>query len=102
MREVEVHFFSTYSNTSVLDLSVTEETNGGLIGLTPELSLGEVQRIIESKNRVQLLGKSLKVSLGLRDGSGGTAGLGGGESSGSADKGSEDSGLHFDLLRCCY
>jgi len=53
----------SHGNTSVLDLSMTEESNGGLIGLSPELSLSEVKRIVESYDGVELLGKSLKVGL---------------------------------------
>ena len=85
---------STYSNTSVLDLSVTEESNGSLIGFAPELSLSKVERIIESKHRVQLLGENLKIGLGLADGSGSTAGLGRCKGGGRADKGGDDSGFH--------
>ena len=54
---------SEHSNTPVLDLSMTEESDGGLVGGTPELSLGEVEWIVESNNWVQLLSQDLKVSL---------------------------------------
>ena len=58
-----VSYEGEHGNTSVLDLSMTEESNGGLVGSSPESSLGEVKRIVESNNGVQLLGKSLKISL---------------------------------------
>ena len=52
-----------HGNTSVLDLSMTEESDGGLVGGTPELSLGKVKRIVESYDWVKSLGKNLKVGL---------------------------------------
>merc|ERR1719469_870602 len=56
---------SEHSNTTVLDLSMTQETNGLFVGLSPELGFGQVQRIVESDNRVQLLGQIREVRLGL-------------------------------------
>jgi len=44
---------------------MTKEPNSGLVGSTPELSLGKVKRIIESEKWVGLLGKNLEVSLGF-------------------------------------
>ena len=38
----------TYSNTSMLDLGMTKESNSSLVGLSPEFSLCQVKRIIES------------------------------------------------------
>ena len=58
-----VSYESKHGNTSVLDLRVTKETDGGFIRSSPEFGLGEVEGVIESNNRVELLGKSLKVSL---------------------------------------
>jgi hypothetical protein len=54
---------SEHSNTSVLDLSMTEESDSSLIGGSPELSLSKVERIVESYNGVKLLSESLKISL---------------------------------------
>jgi len=56
-----------HSYTSVLDFSVTKETNGGFVALSPEFGVGEVQRIVESNNRVKLLGKNLKVGLSTKE-----------------------------------
>jgi hypothetical protein len=59
----------------VLDFGVTEEANRRLVGLTPELSLGEGEGIVESDRRVEVLRERLQVTLGLptdrerRDGS---------------------------------
>jgi hypothetical protein len=52
-----------HSNTGVLDLGMTEESNGGFIGGSPELGFGKVEGIVESNDRVELLGKDLKISL---------------------------------------
>ena len=52
-----------HGNTAVLDLGVSQEADGGLVGGAPELSLGKVERIIEADNGVELLGEGLKVSL---------------------------------------
>jgi len=56
---------SEHGNTSVLDLGVTQETNSLFVGLSPELSFGQVQRIIESDNRVQLLGQISEIGRGF-------------------------------------
>ena len=42
---------------------MTEETDGGLVTGTPEIGLGEVERIVETDNGVEFLGEGLKVSL---------------------------------------
>ena len=52
-----------HGNTAVLDLGMSEEANGGLIGGAPELSLSEVEGIVEANDRVELLGKGLKIGL---------------------------------------
>ena len=52
-----------HGNTSVLDFSMTKESNGGLVRGSPEFSFSKVKRIVESYDRVKLLGKNLKVSL---------------------------------------
>ena len=54
---------SKHGNAAVLDLRVAEETDGSLIGHAPELSLGEVERIVEANDGVQLLSEVLEVSL---------------------------------------
>ena len=54
-----------HGNTAVLDLGMSEEANGGLVGGAPELSLGEVEGIVEANDRVKLLGEGLKVGLGI-------------------------------------
>merc|ERR1719472_372212 len=51
---------------AVLDLSVAKEANGRFVGLLPELTLTEVERIKESDRRVQPFRQSLQVGLGLR------------------------------------
>jgi len=88
----DVSYESKHSNTSVLDLSMTEESDGSLVGGTPELGLSKVKRIVESYDRVKLLCKSLKISLGLRNLSGGRSSLGEARSgeSGCASSESED------------
>lgn len=78
----------------MLDLRVAKKSNGGLVGLSPEFSLGKVKRIVEANNRVQLLGKCLQISLGLRDGGGGTTSLCRGKGGRSCDDRGEDGELH--------
>jgi len=98
-----VSYEGKHGNTSVLDLGVTEESNGGLVGGSPEFSLGEVERIIESNNRVELLGKCLKVSLGLRNLGGGNSGLWdgwGGESGGTGEEGKSSGNGELHVRNC--
>jgi len=40
--------------TAVLDLGVAEETNGGVVGVAPELSVGEAQGIVKVDDGVEL------------------------------------------------
>jgi len=47
----------------MLNFSVTDESNSGLVGLSPEFSVGKSQWVIVSNDGVELLGKDLKVSL---------------------------------------
>jgi hypothetical protein len=42
---------------------MTEESNSSLVGCSPEFSLSEVKRIVESYNWVKLLSENLKISL---------------------------------------
>ena len=42
---------------------MSQEANGGLVGGAPELSLGEVEGIVEANDGVELLSEGLKVSL---------------------------------------
>jgi len=56
---------SEHGNTSVLDLGVTQESNGLLVALSPELGFGQVQRIVESDDRVQPLGERFEVTFGF-------------------------------------
>mmetsp|Transcript_27920 Transcript_27920/g.50798 ORF Transcript_27920/g.50798 Transcript_27920/m.50798 type:complete len:242 (-) Transcript_27920:159-884(-) len=48
-----------HGNPSMLDLGFAEESNGGLIGLAPEFSLGQSKGIVKSQNGVQLFGQDL-------------------------------------------
>ena len=50
-------------HTAVLDLGMSQEANGGLVTSTPEISLGEVEGIVEANNGVELLGEGLEVGL---------------------------------------
>ena len=52
-----------HGNTSVLDLGVTEEVDDELLTLSPQVTVSNVQRIVESNDRVELLGEDLKVGL---------------------------------------
>ncbi len=83
----------------MLDLGVAEETDGGLVRLAPELRLGEVERIVEADDGIELLGEDLEVGLRLAHGGGGPAGGlgGGGESGRGGDGGCEDGKLHHGL-----
>ena len=77
-----------HTNTSVLDLDVSETVESLLVDITVE----ESQRIEESKRR---LGTEF-ILEGL-DGGGSGLLLGRGESSGGGDEGGKDGGLHFDI-----
>merc|ERR1719174_2614499 len=54
-----------HRDAAVLDLRMAEEANGRFVGLPPELTIGQVERIIESDRRVEVLGERLQVGLGL-------------------------------------
>ena len=52
-----------HGDTAVLDLRMTEPSNGLLLVETPESSVDKVQRIPELNNGVELSSKSFKISL---------------------------------------
>ena len=54
-----------HSNTSMLDFSMTKETNGRFITLIPEIVRRKTKRIVELDSRVQLLSERFQVSLCL-------------------------------------
>jgi hypothetical protein len=58
-----VSYESKHGNTSVLDFSMTKESDGSFVGCSPEFSFSEVKRIVESYKWVKFLCKNLKVSL---------------------------------------
>ena len=83
----------------LLDLSVSQEANGGFVGVFPEFSFGQVQRIVELDNWVELSSQSFKVGLGFLN-SNRSTGVGGGRGKGGSrsDKGGENRcGLHFGI-----
>ena len=83
-----------HSNTSVLDLSVTEESDGSLVTDAVEVIVGKVDGVVELDDRVELLGQSLEGSLGLTELSLGGGGLGRGKGHSGGDQGKEDGALH--------
>jgi hypothetical protein len=78
-------------DAAVLELDVTETVEALLVGI-----IEQSQRIEEAKRRL-----STKLVLEGVEGGGGLAGLGGGESGGRADKGSDDGRLHVGNRGCC-
>ena len=79
-------FITQHSHTAMLDLGLAEESDGGLVALTPEVLVGQVEGIVELDGRVGLLGDGLEVGLGCREGRGGgtllrTSSEGGGRAS---------------------
>ena len=84
----------------MLDLGLAKESDGGLVALTPEVLVGQVEGIVELDGGVGLLGDGLEVGLGCREGRGGgtllrTSSEGGGRA------GEEESGeLHSSW--CCF
>ena len=88
----------SHGNTAVLDLGLTEEANGGLVTLSPEVSISEAHGVEVVDDGVGLAGDGLEVSLGLlHDDVGASGGLGGGESRGGSQKGKGGGELHY----CC-
>ena len=77
---------------------MSQESDGGFFALSPEFEFSEVERIPELDKRVEVLGKSFQVSLGLLDGSGSTRALSGrSECRSRSDEGGENSGLHCQI-----
>ena len=77
---------------------MAQVTNGGFVGLTPELSLGEVERIIETDDGVEVLGQRLEVGLGFLNSNRYPRRFGGrGEGGGRSGKG-EDGGSDLHVL----
>jgi hypothetical protein len=86
---------SSHSNTSVLDLSMAKESNGSLVGLSPDGGGSKLEGIVVLENRVGLLSNSYKVILSsLGSYRGRLASLGSKGSSGG-EKGCEDGELHI-------
>jgi len=87
----------SHGNTSVLDLGLSQESDGGLVCVVPEFTLGKVEGIVEPKDRVQFKGKTFEVGLGFvhgdRRGRRRSADEGG---SGSDRGGEEDKRLEHD------
>ena len=88
---------TNHSHTTMLDLGLAKEADGGLVALAPEVLVGQVEGIVELDGRIGLLGDGLEVGLGCREGRGGggllrTSREGGG-GTGEEGKGSE--------LHCC-
>jgi len=54
---------SEHGNAAVLDLGLTEETDGGLVTRAPEVGIGKAKGIVEANGRVEVLGQRLEVSL---------------------------------------
>ena len=52
------------SHTAMLDLGLAKEADGGLVALTPEVLVGQVEGIVKLDGRVGLLGDGLEVGLG--------------------------------------
>jgi len=95
----DVSYEGKHGNTSVLDLGLTKESNGGFISLSPEILIGEGKRIVESYNRVGILGNALKVSPGGGKSSLGRGGGGRGECRGTSDEGGDKSELHVEIWK---
>mmetsp|Transcript_42664 Transcript_42664/g.62274 ORF Transcript_42664/g.62274 Transcript_42664/m.62274 type:complete len:282 (+) Transcript_42664:181-1026(+) len=85
-----------HGNTSVLDLGLTEPSNGEFIALSPEGGISKTKRIPVAYDGVKLLSKGLKVTLGLGESSTGHRLTGGGKSGSRANKSCENSSkFHF-------
>mmetsp|Transcript_16187 Transcript_16187/g.25260 ORF Transcript_16187/g.25260 Transcript_16187/m.25260 type:complete len:257 (-) Transcript_16187:29-799(-) len=86
----------SHGNTSVLDLGLTKEANGGLVTLSPEVSIGKAHGVEVVDDGVALGSDGLEVGLGLlHDNAGAGGGLGGSESGGGSQKGKGGGELHY-------
>ena len=56
-----------HRDAAVLDLGVAQPADGVLVASSPEIGVGEAERVVEANDGVQLDGERLKVGLGLLD-----------------------------------
>ena len=56
-----------HRDAAVLDLGVAQPADGVLVASSPEIGVGEAERVVEADDRVELDGERLKVGLGLLD-----------------------------------
>ena len=84
-----------HRDAAVLDLGVAQPADGVLVAATPEIGVGEAERVVEADDRVQLDGEGLEVRLGLLD-LDGSAGRGRRHEGGRDGQASESDG---ELLR---
>ena len=56
-----------HRDAAVLDLGVAQPADGVLVASSPEIGVGEAERVVEANDRVELDGERLKVGLGLLD-----------------------------------
>mmetsp|Transcript_13950 Transcript_13950/g.28799 ORF Transcript_13950/g.28799 Transcript_13950/m.28799 type:complete len:275 (-) Transcript_13950:14-838(-) len=88
-----------HGNTSVLDLSMTQESNGLFVCGSPEFGFSQVQRIVELDNRVKFTSQGFKIGLAFLDSDRTTVVVADrSESGGRGDEGGKDGGLHFRIL----
>mmetsp|Transcript_13970 Transcript_13970/g.39761 ORF Transcript_13970/g.39761 Transcript_13970/m.39761 type:complete len:302 (-) Transcript_13970:268-1173(-) len=85
-----------HGNASVLDLGLSQESDGGLVAFSPDGGGGELQRIVVLQHRVGLLGDLLEVLHGAIEAGGDAWRALGGERGSAGDKGGSDSELHDD------
>ena len=83
-----------HSHATVLDFGLAEEADGGLVALSPEVLVGQVEGVVELHLRVGLLGNGLQVGLGGRELGGGGLLRTGRESGGGAGEKRESGELH--------
>ena len=86
---------SSHGDTGVLDLGLTEEANSGLVTLSPEIALGEVEGVPELDDGVEVFGEGLKVLTGPE---GRKASVGGGRGKGGGRAGDEGSNSELHVL----
>ena len=86
---------SSHGDTGVLDLGLTEEANSGLVTLSPEIALGEVEGVPELDDGVEVFGEGLKVLAGPE---GRKASVGGGRGKGGGRAGDEGSNSELHVL----